>query len=290
MATHPNRGLAALVFIAAAALCGCPNPNSYGTPRTTPPGKISHSIAIEGYGYAGPTGVTDNPNTEEDESTVGGFLPTLPSYQIRIGVAEPFDIGVHLHNLTSFGADFKFNPVRGVGGGIFDFAIDPAIQYIYFSVNNTSFHIAYFHAPLMFGINATDWFTIVLTPGITYGLIAGDGQLAGENSATYADGVIFRGTVGFQFRVSKGFAIHPEFSLMKGLAAGNNAGTVYTAGIGFNFGTLPGYEDRAGEPEGPVQPGPGPAPGPGAAPAPGPAAPAPAPAPAPAAPAPAPPG
>src|SRR6188768_1744011 len=39
---------------AVAALCtGCPNPNTYGTPRTTPVGKIQHNVAAEGFGYSG---------------------------------------------------------------------------------------------------------------------------------------------------------------------------------------------------------------------------------------------
>src|SRR5215207_1572927 len=88
------------VLVGGAALCtGCPNPNTYGTPRTTPVGKVQHTVAAEGMSY----------NIEQGGRTDSGTFPNLPSYQLRVGVADTVDIGARITNLTSVGADVKWN-------------------------------------------------------------------------------------------------------------------------------------------------------------------------------------
>ncbi|WP_437899027.1 hypothetical protein [Sorangium sp. So ce124] len=237
----PSARLLALpaVLLFGALLSGCPNPNSYGTPRTVAPGKIAHSVSLESFGYIGETAeLVENPDTGQAEPrtrTISGFLPTLPSYQLRAGLTDILDLGAHVHNLSSFGVDLKVNPVRGV----FDLAVDPGVQYFYLSSNDASVHIVYLHAPVMLGVNPADWFSIVLTPGVTYGLASGD--ITDDNeAASTADGLLLRGSLGFQFRTSESFAIHPELTMMKSL---EGPGVVYNFGIGFNFGALPSYKD-----------------------------------------------
>ncbi|HZF54335.1 MAG TPA: hypothetical protein VE093_37070 [Polyangiaceae bacterium] len=112
----------------------------------------------------------------------------------------------------------------------------------------------------MMAVNPTDWFTVVLTPGFTYGLFTSD--VFGEAATRSIDGAMFRGSLGFQFRIGERFAIHPEISLLKSF---EGAGTVINAGLGFNFGSIPGYKDLSEDPEMPERPRPG-APPPGAAP------------------------
>ncbi|WP_438028202.1 hypothetical protein [Sorangium sp. So ce233] len=237
----PSARLLALpaVLLVGSLLCGCPNPNSYGTPRTVAPGKVAHSVSLESYGFIAPVeDIEVDPNTGETtptRRTASGFLPTLPSYQLRAGLTDMLDIGAHLHNLSSFGVDFKVNPVRG----IFDLAVDPGLQYFYVASNDASVHVLYLHAPVMLGVNPADWFSIVVTPGVTYGLASGD--IAGDDEAAAAsDGLLLRGGLGFQFRTSDSFAIHPEITMMKSV---EGPGLIYNFGIGFNFGALPSYKD-----------------------------------------------
>lgn len=225
------------VVILGSLILGCPNPNSYQTPRTVAPGKISHSVSLESFGYIGETAVIDpDTGTVTETRTTSGFLPTLPSYQLRVGLTDMLDLGVHAHNLSSMGFDFKVNPVRGV----FDLAFDPGVQYFYVTSDNSSVHVLYLHAPVMLGVNPTDWFSIVVTPGVTYGLASGEFALDDEDRASTADGLLFRGSLGLQFRTSQSFAIHPEITFMKSL---EGSGLVYNFGIGFNFGALPSYKD-----------------------------------------------
>ncbi|AUX21247.1 hypothetical protein SOCEGT47_017270 [Sorangium cellulosum] len=226
------------VVVLGSLLLGCPNPNSYQTPRTVEPGKISHSVSLESFGYIGETAAAVDPETGAvtETRTTSGFLPTLPSYQLRAGLTDMLDIGAHVHNLSSMGFDLKVNPVRGV----FDLAVDPGAQYFYVTSGESSVHVLYLHAPLMLGVNPTDWFSIVVTPGVTYGLVSGEFSTEDEDSAATADGLLVRGGLGLQFRVSEGFAIHPEITMMKSL---EGSGLVYNFGLGFNFGALPSYKD-----------------------------------------------
>ncbi|WP_437736097.1 hypothetical protein [Sorangium sp. So ce1335] len=227
------------VLLVGSLLCGCPNPNSYGTPRTVAPGKIAHSVSLESYGYIGEVqDLVEDPSTGETTTRprkVSVFAPNLPSYQLRAGLTDMLDIGAHLHNLTSFGVDLKVNPVRGV----FDLAVDPGLQYFFLTASNSSAHVLYLHAPLMLGVNPVDWFSIVVTPGVTYGLASGN-VVGSDEVVSVSDGLLFRGSLGFQFRTSDSFAIHPEITMMKRL---EGTGLVYNFGIGFNFGALPSYKD-----------------------------------------------
>src|SRR5690606_2747557 len=79
-----------LLSCAALLLTRCPNPNTYGTPRTVAPGKVSHSIAAEWVGWsfkvvAPSDSDSDAPPAELTES--GGFI-VPPSYALRVGVSD----------------------------------------------------------------------------------------------------------------------------------------------------------------------------------------------------------
>jgi hypothetical protein len=220
------------------ASTGCPNPNTYGTPRTVPAGHISHSIAVEAIGaHAGGASVD---------------LPTAPTYTMRIGAAENLDVGLRVANLTTLGADLKWNFLKGP----FDMAIAPGAQFFYYSTgtssgsNSASASISgtYLHLPLLLGINLTENVTLVPTVGIMYGAVGGSSSVSsgdGSNDSVKASsntGVIGRFGFGADFRVSAKFALHPEITIMKGFRE-RAEGVVYLAGLGFNFGTLPDYSD-----------------------------------------------
>lgn len=239
-----QKPLAALALAAAAAaLAGCPNPNLYSTPRTVAPGSFAHTIALEALGYEGDIPIPDDPKTPQNETAVehhraGSPLP--PSYQLRLGLLSDIDAGIQIRNLSSPGVDFKWNPLRG----FFDLALDPGIQYMLIGNTNTTgesvtAHVFYFHAPVLLGINPTSWLSVVAVPGFSYGLDLG--ELAGDNLASTVRGPLFRGSLGMQFRIWENFAVHPEASVLKRL---DGPGFAITGGVGFNFGSIPGFDDR----------------------------------------------
>ena len=234
---------AAVPFVA-----GCPNPNTYGTPRTLDPGKVQHTIALEGVGIVGADGgggVVD-PNF---------ILPTLPTYQLRVGVVDGFDIGVRAAQLTSLGADFKVNFLRS---DVLDLAVDPGFQVTGASVNEQSFLLIYGHVPVLVGINVTDWFTVNLTPGLLIvGATAETEGGSGQDAFAAGAGLAARAGVGFNFRLSDTFAITPEVTGMKPFEEGS--GILLNMGLGFSFGAQPDYSALAGKTNGPAPGGPGPA-------------------------------
>jgi hypothetical protein len=233
------------VLVGGAALCtGCPNPNTYGTPRTTPAGRVQHTLAVEGIGLK-----FDQPVARSDGSTGtrsdGATLPNLPSYQLRVGVADEVDIGVKVLNMSAIGADVKWNFIKG---DTFDMAAVPGFQVLHYSVNNAGFTQFYGNLPLLFGINVSDAVTIVPSAGVTYSLSSGSASDNDGNSAAFSEGGLWlRGGIGFNFRISPKFAMHPEITFLKNLPDENEIDALlYTFGLGFNFGALPVY----GSPEG----------------------------------------
>jgi hypothetical protein len=222
---------------ATAALCtGCPNPNTYGTPRTTPTGTIQHSVAAEAFGFSG--------HDVETNTDSGGVIPTVPTYTLRVGVADSVDIGARIANLTSIGADVKWNFIKSE---VFDMAIDPSFQFFHLSTSSagadSSFSVLYLNGPLMFGINLGDSVSIVPTLGVTYGWASA--SVASDNereSASGSTGLMFRPGLGFDFRISERFALHPEVTFLRTLKGSDeDSATLYMFGLGFNFGSLPKF-------------------------------------------------
>jgi hypothetical protein len=88
------------------ALCttGCPDPNIYGTPRTTPQGEFAHTagLALMGYRYF----------TRDDATAAqtrpDPFIPPkehslllAPSYMLRRGILDRLDWGLRTVALSS---------------------------------------------------------------------------------------------------------------------------------------------------------------------------------------------
>jgi hypothetical protein len=226
-----------------AALCtGCPNPNTYGTPRTTPAGRVQHTIAAEGFGASWDEKVrvpNADGSTSETEVSESATLPNFPSYQIRIGVADEVDVGVKVLNMSSIGADVKWNFIKS---DTFDMAAVPGFQVFHFSVNDNGYTQFYGNLPLLFGINVGDSVTLVPSAGVTYAF--GSATVDSDsNSAAYSSGGLWlRGGIGFNFRISPKFAMHPEITFLKNIPDDNDVSALlYIFGLGFNFGSLPVY-------------------------------------------------
>jgi hypothetical protein len=214
-------------------LCtACPNPQTYGTPRTTPTGKIQHSVAAEGFGVSSDLGSV--------------AVPNFPTYTLRVGLADSLDIGARVANFTSLGADLKWNFIKSDS---FDMAIDPGFQFFRLGLTTTnssgmiqdaSINVLYLNAPLMFGINVGDSVSIVPTAGITWGWHSAAVNTSDvEDAAVTSDGLMLRPGIGFNFRISERFALHPEVTFLKPLE--DNSALLYVFGLGFNFGNLPKY-------------------------------------------------
>ncbi|WP_437319366.1 hypothetical protein [Sorangium sp. So ce385] len=196
------------------------------------PDEIATTFSLESYGFIAETGRTriDPATGEMTTATTSGFAPALPSFQRRGGLTDRIDLGAHIHSLGTVGLDLKVNPVRGV----FDLAVDPGAQFSFFQGP-----IIYMHAPVMLGVNPADWLSIVVTPGISYGIVM-DPIKEKEKALLAADGLLLRGSLGLQLRSERGVAFHPELTMLKSLEGPELS---FNFGIGVNDGALPSYED-----------------------------------------------
>jgi hypothetical protein len=202
-------------------------------------GKLQHTVAAEGIGLNFERPEADS-NGNVRQVSDGATLPNFPSYQLRIGVADEVDVGVRFLNMSSLGADVKWNFIKS---DVFDMAVVPGFQAFYFSSNNTGFTQFYGNLPLLFGINVADTVSLVPSAGVTYSLSSGSADDNSGNSAAFSEGGVWlRGGLGFNFRISPKFAIHPEVTFLKNLPDDNEVDALlYIFGLGFNFGTLPVY-------------------------------------------------
>ena len=231
-------------FLAAGALVlfGCPNPNTYTTPRTIGSGHFQGSAAAEAWGFYIPT--TSAYYTPQERS---GIYPTPPTLSLRLGLGDSWEIGARVGNMTSLGGDIKWNFLKSSG---IDLAIDPAFQLYQLSTSDgsgTNQTFTYLHVPLLVGVNLSRKVSLVFTPGATWGFTsAGMFRFTnGPNQGT-TTGAIARFGVGADFRIMPNFALHPEITLLRGLGGENTID--YIAGLGFVFGAMPNYDDVGGGP------------------------------------------
>jgi hypothetical protein len=236
----------ATAVAAAFLLSGCPAPNTYTTPRTLDRGDLQWQAAVEGFGASFHQEVP-NSNIGTHTETVSAFTLTPPTFGVRYGVAEGFELGARLANLDSLALDGKIRLLKGT----FDVAVDPGLQAYYLSVaasdaSNQSVSqnaaIFYFHVPLLLGYNFSEAVSLVLSPGFTYGL-ATKSITAGNNAqqAAGASGVMARIGLGLDVRVAKKLAIHPEVTILKSFT--DSEALLYLFGFGFNIGAQPNYSD-----------------------------------------------
>ncbi len=226
MTTRWTRPLIGLALVGAFTT-GCPSPSIYGTARTLPRGTVQHTLAAEIIGVSG-----------------GGdtlVIPTAPTYQLRIGVADSVDLGFRLGNLTMPGADVKINFVRGA----FDLAIDPGLQGMFIATSDEGVGFLYFNLPLILGFNLSRMFSLIATPGVAYAVGFGSVSSSSSGSSTSAtayngSGFIPRLGLGANIRATSNFAIQPEFT---GYYNVDNSALVFTFGVGFVFGAQPDFSD-----------------------------------------------
>lgn len=220
-----------------ACLTGCPNPNLYQTARTTPKGKLSYSVAAEALGFQAETSVEDSSGNVSTETT-SHSVPLPPTFMLRYGLSDELDFGFHAYNFASPGVDLKYNFLKDA----VDLAIDPGVQVFRASAGDEDFTVVYGHLPLILDLNFSSSISMVLAPGVTYARSSidhsSDTIFTDVNSNS---GFIARAGIGFDFRVSDGFAVHPEVTFLRALDDTN--WTTYVAGIGFNFGKLPSFKD-----------------------------------------------
>lgn len=219
-------------------LAGCPNPQTYGTPRTLDPGKWQIIAAVEGVGASVqvPTTNAQGQTTTQSDSV---FLPNLPTVGARVGLADRVDLGFSLRNLYGPTLDVKINFLKTKH---FDMAVAPMVNYFPVFAGTGSLNLFYFHVPLLLGINFSEMVSLVITPGFAYALAVGTGDLSSTNGASYYSSAPWaRGGLGVNIRANRKISITPEFTIMHAFT--DYAPTAYFFSIAGSFLNQPDYSE-----------------------------------------------
>lgn len=224
-------------------LFGCPNPNTYTTPRTVGSGHFQGSVAVEAWGFYIPT-VSPSYAPAERSAT----YPTPPTLTLRLGLGDSWEIGARVGNLSSLGGDLKWNFLKS---SRIDLALDPAFQIFedtaWTNGDGTYQSFEFLHVPLLVGVNLSRTVSLVFTPGASWGFTSAGGlRFKDRPDQGTTTGTIWRFGIGADFRIVPGFALHPEITFLRGLDGDNRID--YIAGLGFNFGAMPTYDDVGGGP------------------------------------------
>jgi hypothetical protein len=214
-----------------AMLCGCPDPNIYGTPRTLAPGDFQLQASESAYAGA--------------VNGARGLAPAPPSLGGRYGVVDRFDVGARIVDFSALAGDAKYNFVRGR----VDLAIDPRVEfYVVGPGNSPTAHVGVIqgHLPLLLGINFDEATTLVLVPGVigttaTAGI--GNIGLSAEQVAFASSGLGAQLGVGLNVHQSDKVSWQPEVTVWHDFNAVGSWVCVF--GIGLNLGAQPDYSDLA---------------------------------------------
>jgi hypothetical protein len=236
--------------------CGFINPNTYTTPRTLNRGDLQMQAAPEVQWGSFTQTVPRPSGIGVTTQTTSFTAPLLPSVGARYGVSEGIELGGRLPNLTSLAVDGKIRLLKSR----VDFAIDPGVQFFYDNVSSgtgpsgetitQSAGVFVFDAPVLVGINASESWSIVLSPRASYALATS--QITQGDTSVQASGassLLAGGGLGVDLRFIKKVAIHPQVTLLKGF--GDVEPLLLMMGIGVNFGAQPDYSDLAEKPAAP---------------------------------------
>jgi hypothetical protein len=123
--------------------------------------------------------------------------------------------------------------------------VKPGVQGYYVSINDVSLGVVYLHLPVLLGLNFSKDVSLVLSPGFVYSVASATvDNGTGVGGAASSTGFFGRLGLGFDFRIGKRFAIHPEITAMKEFS--DSDALIYVGGIGFNIGAQPDYSDLEG--------------------------------------------
>jgi hypothetical protein len=224
---------ALFVVMSLPLLLGCPNPNTYGTPRTVPAGKGQHTVAFDAIYARARTAKVDPSGATLPTTDDSGTL-MLPTYQYRHGLTDTLDFAVRITNMSGLGGDVKWNFLRRSAA---DLAIDPGVQVV--DASNQTAAVLFVYAPLLAGINVTEKITAVLAPGLVYTRALGklDDEAANKRAILTSGGMLASFGLGVNFRTGRATSMMPEITAMRPFNA--SGGLVVVAGLGLKFGAQP---------------------------------------------------
>jgi len=216
--------LAIAPFLALTLLTGCPSFSTMGTARTIPKGETQFHVAVGGQ------------QLRDWSTDTSGNLETITFPAFEFGASHAVTDNVEIGGKIWFlGAEInsKFQLLRSPSpdSGI-DFALAPAISFYPLSGENnagdtTSGGLAFFHLPLLMGVNVGGGSQLVLGPRLSNTLVWGSAGGSSESASIFWVG----GSLGFAWKVGDSFRVLPEISIAYPFAG--STGTQTTTDLAF---------------------------------------------------------
>ncbi len=219
---------AAMSRLLLAASCllvaGCTSLQRYGTARTLAPSEVSVHAAVdvvEGY----------EPQLGE---TFDAALPAAPRLGVRFGVAGWTEVGLELAPVHGT-FDVKQQLVRS---SRFDLALAPALTAGW--IDDTQLEgLVLVQLPVLFGIHATDWLTVV--PQVSAGYGWREAERLWPEDRAWQGSALVGGGLGLFLRIADAFALQP----LVGITFEPDSGYRYTSGgLALFYGAQPGRGAR----------------------------------------------
>lgn len=199
----------------------CSLPRAYQSPRTTPPGRLSHSLAFElGQGFF-------EKRQREQEPLIAPEGQNPAVYSLRVGLAERWEASGSIGSLL-LASEVKWNFLRSER---FDAALAPRAQYFEPLVFDGSTRpLVTLSVPAPLALNVNREVSVVGSPLIAYGASGSErGLLAGAG-------------LDLQLRSSSRLAVQPGVTAYRRLSSGE---TRLQFGIAVGWGRMPFYGDVA---------------------------------------------
>jgi hypothetical protein len=218
-------------------VCGlaCSVPRAYQSPRTTPPGQISHSLAFDvGQGF-----FEEDRREEEILIAPEGQNPAV--YTMRVGLAERWEVAGSLGTLL-LATELKWNFLRSPS---WDAALAPRAQYyepLAFSGDTRTLLTLSLPVPIAFNVSREVSF--IASPALAYAA----GQTPGERDEEFGPrspargdhGLVAAAALDVQLRATSRLAFQPGVTVYRRLPQRELR---WQLGVAFGWGRMPFYGD-----------------------------------------------
>lgn len=222
------------VVLAAPLLGGCLSLGLTQSAQTLSPGSVQHTFGLEWFHIA---------SLDSDYP-----LPfAMPFYGVRGGLMEGVDAGFRTNaTFSNIGLDLKLQPLDSP---VLDVAVDPTLQFTWVW--------GFAELPLLFGLNLSESFQIVLSTRIAYNFPLIDDSFSREVLDAYGvpNQAAIGAGLGLYIRLGRTVAFIPEVQALKGF--GDSAPWVVSVTLGFALGDQPGVPQTEAPSPGPPAPYPG---------------------------------
>jgi hypothetical protein len=214
-------------------------PRSYQTPRTTPPRRLSHAIALElGHAFF-------QDDAHNEDALIGPDNPMPLSYTLRAGLVERWEVAASA-GAGLYASEVKWNFLRSRW---FDAAVAPRTQFLEpFVFEGQPGRSVGLSLPAPMALNVNREVSFIVSPAIAY--VAGSrsrpllleevAETSELRNAPQERAAVALLGLDLDVRASSRLSLHPGVTLLRRLDNGDER---FQFGVSIGWGRMPFYGD-----------------------------------------------